>query len=246
MESISFHKNISKYADVRLPISKSFSNRLLLISALNDAPLDENYISKAADSKLLKTLLQKIKSESSQKELELYCENAGTVLRFIGPFAAYKGITAIIDGDLRLRSRPIDEMIQMLVQLGINIDFIEKDGHLPLRIKGQLRAFNYLEIKANKSSQHVSALLMLCPLFQEDIQIRIIGKSTSLSYIDMTIGIMQKMGIKIYRKENNITINKSDYFGEIPLSEFDWSAAAFYYNLLLIHPQLSPVEDKRP
>jgi 3-phosphoshikimate 1-carboxyvinyltransferase len=163
--------------------------------------------------------------------LTLNCGNCGTAYRFLTAFLACKSGSWILDGSERMQQRPIKELVETLRNAGADITYLKKDSCPPLQIRGrQLRAERWT-IDARRSSQYVSALAMILPLMQRNSEIEFLTDGNSLQYIDMTIKLMQRIGLNINRIDNKITYIEASR-EKIPVSffvEYDWSAAAVWF-----------------
>jgi len=146
--------NLSEYrsnfsGDIRLPASKSITNRLQIINALSGNEIDIENLSLARDSQIMRTLLA---SDSSEKNVQ----DAGTAMRFLTAFYAIGGDEIIIKGTERMHQRPIGVLVEALNALGANITYLEKKGYPPLKI-GSFTATDSckeLEIDSTISSQN--------------------------------------------------------------------------------------------
>lgn len=148
--------------------------------------------------------------------INLNLNNAGTATRFLTAAAILappdsNGI--IIDGDARMRQRPISELADALEQLGIRIEYLGSTGHPPLRIVPPIdhRSLNDLiSFGRTASSQFISAMLMACPFLDRDVGIVCTEPPTSEPYVRMTQDVMEAVGIAFLRKTLQ---NKSDLPG---------------------------------
>lgn len=223
MESVAVEKkdNVLK-TSVRLPFSKSISNRLLIIEALCEKKFPLKNISTADDTILLQRLL-------SSSERILDAQNAGTCFRFLTAYLAQKNGEWILTGSERMKQRPIGELVNALRKLGAEIKYMEKENFPPLLIHGKKLKGGEIKIDASQSSQFVSALLLIAPYVEGGISLNIEGEISSGSYIDMTLKLMENFGIKILRRENNIKIVQQEFIPKEYFVEPDWSSAAFWY-----------------
>jgi 3-phosphoshikimate 1-carboxyvinyltransferase len=209
-------------ASVQLPFSKSLSNRLLIMEALSGNKFSLKNISDADDTKLLQQLL------ALDSEI-INAQNAGTCFRFLTAYFSLKAKEIILTGSDRMKQRPIGELVDALRKLGAEINFLENEKFPPLLIKGMKLKRAELEIDASKSSQFVSALLMIAPYVEGGLKINLSGEVSSMPYIEMTLKLMEQFGIKISRSGNTIEVPQQQYQPKEYSVEPDWSSAAFWY-----------------
>ena len=214
--------------EINLPSSKSISNRLLIIKALSKDNFTIHNISKSDDTKVLQHAL------NSKKSI-IDIGNAGTSLRFL---IAYLSIQEkqefILNGSKRIQERPIKELIETLKKLGANITSLNNDDRPPLKIKGEKIKGGKAEINGNISSQFITSILLIAPTLENGIQLKIKGELVSKSYIEMTLKLMEKFGIKSSWKKNTIRIENQKYSAGNYHVEADWSAASFWFEIAVL------------
>lgn len=212
---------------VELPLSKSISNRILLMYALENQLPDIDQLSDSNDVKVLYDAL----TGNSNVDMQ----DAGTPLRFFLAFAAFRSMTGrVISGSDRLKERSIMPLLEALESLGAEFIYHEKEYCLPLEIfKGIDRSRNLVKLRQDISSQFVSALLLIAPYFEKGLKIETIGEKVSGKYIDMTISMMRQGGVEVDGLNDGFHV-KSDKFvlNKIDAIEPDWSSAAFVYALV--------------
>jgi 3-phosphoshikimate 1-carboxyvinyltransferase len=216
---------------INLPTSKSISNRALILKHVLGTEIELLNLSEADDTKLMQEALQ-------QKSGTIHLKNAGTCMRFLTAyFAAQEGNEVTLLCDERMQKRPIDELVNALLQMGAEIEYVNTEGFPPLRIKGKKLNGGTINISASASSQFVSALMMIAPLCQSDLSIELTGQITSQPYIEMTMRMMEALGITVLKHDstfdirtlkNNPTSQISTHKSQI---EPDWSAASYWYEL---------------
>jgi len=213
-------------ATVRVPGSKSLTNRALLISALANGTTritnalfsdDSRYFANA-----LKTLDFDVQFDEANHEMtvtglggripakkaELFIGNAGTAARFLSAFLALGHGEYILDGDTRMRERPIGDLVYALGQLGCDIQQLQKaeggrqNGQIypPIKITASGLKGGKTKIAGDISSQFLSALLMVAPYAQTPIEIALTTALNSKPYVDMTIAIMRDFGVEVERE----------------------------------------------
>jgi 3-phosphoshikimate 1-carboxyvinyltransferase len=238
--SIQFKKQIDSaqtfYLD--LPASKSISNRILMLQHLYFPQLIIRNLSEANDTVLMQQALKQL-SESNT----INVKDAGTVARFITAAALFSINEVVITGTPRMQVRPMNDLIQVLDKLGASIVFINKKGLLPFKIKGNSTKLNEssnieLSISTGKSSQFLSALIMIAPKLNRQLIINLTGERNSWSYVDMTIKMMRSFGFKIDLQENRIKIEP--YIPQLDIQTYnienDWSAASFIIQIISNYP----------
>lgn len=210
---------------INLPASKSESNRLLIIRALTKKPFPINNLSDADDTVILDDLLK------STNDV-LNCGSGGTTFRFLLALLALKGERKLLTCSPQLKLRPVKPLVDALIKLGANINYAETEGFPPLIIdKGDFSNAKSIEIEANISSQFVSALLLIAPSLPNGLTLNLTGKILSKPYIELTLGLMQKHGIKSTFIYNTIRIEPQQYMSDKATVGADWSAASYFYEL---------------
>lgn len=209
--------------------SKSESNRLLILQQFFPQLQIEN-LSNADDTLLLQNAL-------NSKESVINIGHAGTAMRFLTAyFATVKGKEVVLTGSARMQQRPIKILVDALKTIGAEIEYLNKEGYPPLKIKGKNLTKNQIKINANVSSQYISALLLIAPSFKNGLSLTLLGNQTSIPYILMTLSLLNQLNIKTTWNKNVITIfpNKELENKHITV-ESDWSAASYYYSLLAMN-----------
>src|SRR5690606_16672936 len=123
----------------------------------------------------------------------------GTSIRFLTAMCAAGEGEFVLDGNTRMRQRPIQDLVNSLKQLGIDVDCAEETGCPPVCVKGHGLPGGETTIAGNVSSQYLSALLMVAPAAQSPITITIQGEMVSKPYLDITLGVMAQFGVTIDR-----------------------------------------------
>lgn len=204
------------------PPSKSLTNRaLILASLINGESLIHNY-AKCEDTTYMIRGLRKLGVSIIEKEntllvrgtgsgfnknnIEIYCGNAGTTLRFLTALAILNSGTITLTGSKRMLSRPIGDLVDALNQLGILVE--SANGYPPVKIRGGEIKSNLIEISSTVSSQFISALLLILPAINRRVLIKVKGKIPSLPYINLTLDMIEKFGAKINQKNYKQFFNK--------------------------------------
>jgi len=223
----------SQHLKAKLSIggSKSESNRLLILQAFeNDIKIEYQL------PKFLKHLLRAewVFVSFGYCPLKLL-HHAGTAMRFLTAYyAGQLGREVILTGSNRMKQRPIQPLVNALRTLGADIQYLEKEGFPPLRIRGQKIEKEEVKISANISSQYISALMLLGSSLENGLKIHLEGKITSAPYIQMTLQLLEKVGVKTEFKDQSIQIFPSKIQTKTIAVESDWSSASYFYSLVAL------------
>jgi 3-phosphoshikimate 1-carboxyvinyltransferase len=217
------------HGSVNLPGSKSESNRALMIAAYGGFPLQVECLSEAHDTVLLQQLLAKIEKAETGLPCEIDCEDAGTVARFLLTYLACRDGVWVMTGTERMRQRPMKPLIDALRQLGADIVCLNREGFLPLKVKGRSLAGGTAEIDISQSSQFVSSLILAAPSWEHGLTLTLKGNAVSIPYLEMTLSMMKLFGADACKHDSVITVRPQPYHS-IPFRvSTDWSSAASWY-----------------
>ena len=216
---------------VTLPLSKSISNRLLMLKAYSDDFTCSVPLSDADDTQLLVRMLRIVYTTSGEGEIVIDCDNAGTVLRFLLSFLAQRPGVWILTGSEQMQKRPVGPLVEALHELGANITYLKEPGFPPLKIIGTNLTSGSLSVDSSFSSQYVSSLLMLAMVLPNGLSINLAGEVVSESYITMTIEMMRKSRIDVHYSLDRIVVQKPMGIYPVFIKEYDWSAAAFWFSV---------------
>jgi len=211
-------------AAIQITGSKSESNRLLILQQLYPNLRIKN-LSNSDDTLLLQKALK-------FSEGEVNIGHAGTAMRFLTAyFAATPGKDVVLTGSGRMKDRPIKILAEALKTLGADIEYVEKEGFPPLKIRGKALTISTLEIDGNVSSQYISALLLIGGRLKNGLQLKFKGKVTSVPYIKMTLSLLDEIGIKNNWVGDTITVKPElSIADKIVTVESDWSSASYYFS----------------
>lgn len=217
-----------KNVKINISGSKSESNRMLILQAQFPNISIEN-LSESDDTKVL---LEGLKTTNGTVDVH----HAGTAMRFLTAYFAAKEDTEIIlTGSQRMQERPIGILVNALKSLGADIEYLKNEGFPPLKIKGKSLQKSEVKIKANISSQYISALMLVAPMFSNGLRIYLEGKTTSMPYIEMTLSLLKSIGIKGGFSKNEILISsEKNVETKTLVVESDWSSASYFYSLLAL------------
>jgi 3-phosphoshikimate 1-carboxyvinyltransferase len=204
---------------VRLPGSKSISNRVLLLAALAHGETTIFNLLDSHDTRAMLAALETLgvhvdnNGERSvvtgvggaipSKSAELFLGNAGTAVRTLTAVLSLNGGYYRVHGVPRMHQRPIGDLVDGLRQIGAHINYEAKDGFPPLRIQpAQISLDAPIRVRGDVSSQFLTALLIALPVVdshRREITIEVDGELISKPYIDMTLRLMKRFGIAVER-----------------------------------------------
>ncbi len=203
--------------------SKSISNRVLIIQALAQEKFNILNLSNSDDTQTLQHLL---KDNGTTWD----AHHAGTTYRFLTSFLSTQQGTQILTGSERMKNRPIGDLVTALIELGADIEYMEKEGFPPIKIHSPNDKWqNEISLSASTSSQFISSLLLIAPSLPDGLTLHLIGEVVSRPYIDMTIGIMKEFGVIVEDTGDKIIVLPQKYVAKDYYVEGDWSAASYYY-----------------
>lgn len=218
---------IQRESLVQITGSKSESNRLLLLQALFPE-IELNNVSNSDDSNLMMKALA-----STEKVVDIH--HAGTAMRFLTAyFAVQEGRETILTGSKRMKERPIKILVDALRELGADISYVENEGFPPIAIEGKKLSKHRVSLKANVSSQYISALLLIATKLENGIELTLEGDITSVPYINMTLSLLNEIGIETSFKNNVIKVHPSEAKPKPLTVESDWSSASYYFSIAAI------------
>lgn len=212
--------------EIQISGSKSESNRLLILRNLYPSLTIEN-LSISDDTTVLLAALDKMDGE-------IDIHHAGTAMRFLTAFFSFKeGASVVLTGSKRMQERPVKILVNALREMGADISYLKKDGYPPLKINGIIPQENKVSIAANVSSQYISALLLIAPSLKNGLTITLEGKVTSTPYINMTLQLLNNIGIDSVFKSNTISILPVNKILPNTITvESDWSSASYFYSII--------------
>ena len=203
---------------VRLPGSKSISNRVLLLAALCEGQTTVRDLLDSDDTRVMLQALRQLGcgvvvdgttavidglgGRARQPRAELFLGNAGTAMRPLTAALAVLGGDYALSGIPRMHERPIGDLVDALRALGCNVQYLGQDGFPPLHIgQPNLRLDQPIPVRGDVSSQFLTALLMALPLAAraQDIVIDVVGELISKPYIEITLQLLARFGVKVHR-----------------------------------------------
>ena len=211
--------------DIFISGSKSESNRMLVLQKLFREITIHN-LSDSDDTHHLQDAL-------SSQDVEINVGHAGTAMRFLTAFFAIQQKRAtILSGSERMHQRPIKVLVEALRALGAEIYYLENEGFPPLKIIGKQLTKEQVKINGNISSQYISALLLIAASLPNGLRIELIGEITSIPYINMTLSLLNQIGITTSFKDQIIQVHPFEEAKKHTLEvESDWSSASYFYSI---------------
>ena len=249
------------HGTVRLPGSKSISNRVLLLAALSQGETVVHDLLASDDTAVMLAALKQMGCSVEQagqtavigglggklvkRQGKLFMGNAGTAMRPLTAALALMGGDFELSGVPRMHERPIGDLVDALRQLGCSIDYLGTDGFPPLHLKpGKLALSKPIAVRGDVSSQFLTSLLMALPLVAEqDIRLEVTGELISKPYIEITLNLLARFGIQVRREGwQSFTIPAGSRYqspGEIHV-EGDASSASYFVALGAIATGANP------
>ncbi len=235
---------------VKLPGSKSISNRALMLAALASGTTRLTGLLRADDTeRMLESLTKlgvKVTADGDAaviegaggffpvKSAELFIGNAGTAARTLTAALAFAGGHYRLDGIERMRERPIGDLLAALRTLGADVTCEKKEGFLPLVFRPAVPVGRRVSVRGNVSSQYLTALLLTAPLIapEEGLEITVEGELISRPYIDITLAMMKTFGADVTVTKKGFRVAKGGYRAQENYAvEGDASGASYFLAL---------------
>ena len=214
-------------ATINIPASKSISNRALIINALSGNKLVPGNMSDCDDTEVILNALRDMPEVIDIKA-------AGTAMRFLTAYLAVTPGEYVLTGTERMQQRPIKALVDALRYIGAEISYERNAGYPPLRIKGRKLYGGQIEMPGDISSQYISALLMIGPMLANGLEVRLTGEIVSRPYIDLTLSVMRNFGADVdWIGIDTVKVNPKLYEPKPFFIENDWSAASYWYEMLV-------------
>lgn len=208
----------SIHSSICLPGSKYIANRLIPLCALAKTSscltnvVDNDDINTAIEG--LSQLGYQLKRQDEQLKIlprtkqltqtsKLYTAHSGTFSRFVSAIASLECVAVSINCSNKMATRPMQEIFDTLKSLQVRVE--TSNQCLPAIITGPIQG-SHCHLDASRSSQYLSALLIIAPLLKQDLTIQLTGELVSRAYVDMTIQLMKKMNVEVLEKENQFII----------------------------------------
>lgn len=232
-------------ATIRVPGSKSVTNRALLVAALADGPSrimnplfsDDSYwlmdalvrlgIDVSADREGGEVRVSGQSGVIEASGVALFVGNAGTVARFLPPALALGRGPYTVDGVPRMRERPVEDLVNAMRQLGAAVEYATEEGRFPLVIKGGGIRGGKVRVSGSKSSQFVSGLLMAAPYADEPVTLHAEGRR-QWPYIGITVAVMKAFGVEVDEALGRFAVEPALYTAREYEVEPDASGASYF------------------
>jgi 3-phosphoshikimate 1-carboxyvinyltransferase len=218
MHSLDLLRVTKATGTVDLPGSKSISNRILLLSALSRGTTEIAGLLDSDDTQIMLAALKVlgvnwqrdgggndyqvtgIGGPFPTKQADLFMGNAGTAIRPLAAALSLNNGSYKLSGVPRMHERPIGDLVDGLRQLGADISYLLNDGYPPLQIKpAKIELKAPIRLRGDTSSQFLTALMMALPLTGKDATIEIMGELISKPYVEITLNLLARYGIKVER-----------------------------------------------
>lgn len=232
---------MSAHGSVRLPGSKSISNRVLLLAALAAGTTEVRDLLHSDDTERmlegLRTLGVRVEplgdnayyvfgcgGNFPNKNAKLFLGNAGTAFRpLVAALALSRGQYDLIGGTIdspggRMHERPIGDLVDALRQLGADIEYLGNEGFPPLRISPAKLAGDTVQVRGDVSSQFLTGLLMALPLLNRPVTVEVLGELISKPYIKITLAMMAFFGVSVQRPDRKgpaVLLGENDDWHEL-------------------------------
>ncbi len=218
MEFIDLPQMTSASGTVRLPGSKSISNRVLLLAALAEGETEVRDLLASDDTARMLEALQTLGISVTElgdgawriggcggripvKQAELFLGNAGTAFRPLTAALALAGGDYVLKGVARMHERPIGDLVDGLRQLGADVTYLGNEGYPPLQLKpAAIRPGGVVRVRGDVSSQFLTGLLMALPLTGVETTVEVVGELISKPYIEITLATMARFGVRVRRQ----------------------------------------------
>jgi len=232
-------------ATVIAPPSKSYSVRALLLAAMTRGTTTVRNCLDADDTRYALEAIRTLgfdvagsiqrevsigpRRTMSANEVPIFIGNAGTAMRFLTGWLAFTPGRFILDGEERMRERPIGDLVDVLTSIDAEVEYVEKEGYPPLRIRGKrMRGGFDVTISAETSSQFVSALMLGGATLPDGITLRISAQA-SAPYIDITADILQVFGASVSRDGDVIRVRAGNLERAEYTVEGDYSSGSYWF-----------------
>ena len=242
-------KQISKIgpidATVTAPPSKSFSVRALLVGAMAEGTTTITNCLDADDTRYALEAIRTIGFETSgsfkdglrigerksisANEVPIFVGNAGTAMRFLTGWLAFTPGRFLLHGEKRMHERPIGDLVEVLMSIGGEVEYVEREGYPPVRVRGKkMRGGFAVSISAEILSQFASALMLGGATLPDGITLHITSVA-SAPYIDITTSVLTAFGAHVERSGNDVRIRASKLKRDEYHVEGDYSSASYWF-----------------
>jgi 3-phosphoshikimate 1-carboxyvinyltransferase len=241
----SIPKTAALDATVTAPPSKSYSVRALLLGAMAEGTTTITNCLDADDTRYALEALRTIgfaidgtfksgvtigpRLSMSANDVHVFVGNAGTAMRFLTGWLAFTPGRYLLEGEARMHERPIGDLVDVLLSIGAEVEYVDREGYPPLRIRGKKMRGGYdVAIAADTSSQFASSLMMAGATLPDGITLRITSLA-SASYLDITASILKEFGADVTRRGTEIHVKATTLRREQYRVEGDYSSASYWF-----------------
>lgn len=232
-------------AHVAVPASKSYTARALLLSTMTEGETRVRNALDCDDARYMFEAMRKIgfatsgsfadglvigpRVSMSASEVEIFVGNAGTAMRFLTGFFAFTPGRFILTGESRMLERPIGDLVEALLAIGGEVEYVDREGYPPLRIRGKRARGGFMaSLSGGISSQFVSSLMMAGAGLPDGMVVRA-AELSSRPYVEMTASILETFGAKVEEIEPRTW---AVHGSRLELGEYavegDWSSASYW------------------
>lgn len=241
------------HIEVGVPGSKSITNRALLMAALSKGRVVLNGVLFSDDSRHFISCLKKLgfdvyENEENatvtvlgnggkipEKNARIYVGSAGTAARFLTAMLALSDGEYIVDASQQMKKRPMKPLFDALSNMGAEFTYLEAEGFLPVRIKGSANPPSEVDVDISRSTQFLSALLMVSPMIENGLVINITSDKKTGSYIRITQKMMAQFGCEtVFDGERYVVSKGNGYHINEYTIEPDLSAACYFYAMAAV------------
>jgi 3-phosphoshikimate 1-carboxyvinyltransferase len=232
-------------ATVTAPPSKSYSVRALLLGAMAEGTTTITNCLDADDTRYALEALRTIgfridgtfktgvtigpRVSMSANDVHVFVGNAGTAMRFLTGWLAFTPGRFVLEGEARMHERPIGDLVEVLLSIGAEVEYVDREGYPPLRIRGKkMRGGFDVAIAADTSSQFASSLMMAGATLPDGITLRLTSLA-SASYLDITASILTAFGANVQRDGNVVHVRASKLQRDDYRVEGDYSSASYWF-----------------
>lgn len=238
--------------EIRIPGSKSITNRAMIVAALADGQSRLKNLLHSVDTHVMIEAWKKLGVDCIQDgddlivkgtggnlnpvQEDLYIENAGTAVRFLTSVLNLGQGEYVITGNERMQERPIKDLLDALGQMGCKVKDLNGTGCPPVKIEAEGIPGGEVRIPGDKSSQYISSVMLAAPYAKKDVDIYIEGSLVSITYVEMTKRLMETFGIQTeWRASNHIRILANQKYNALEYDvEGDASSASYFFGLAAV------------
>ena len=232
-------------ASVTAPPSKSYSVRAILLAAMADGVTTVTNALDSDDTRYALEALRTIGFEIdgtlrdgvrvgprrsiSANEVPVFVGNAGTAMRFLTGWLSFVPGRFLLQGEQRMHERPIGDLVDVLMSIGAEVEYVEREGYPPLRIRGKkMRGGFDVEIAADTSSQFASSLMMAGATLPDGVTLRLTSLA-SASYLDITADVLGAFGAQVERRGSVVRVRAARLHCDQYRVEGDYSSASYWF-----------------